>query len=153
LRMREAQEAKLRMAELEGDLVRARLEALSLQLQPHFLFNSLNMVTSLIYDDPKRADLMLSRLAGYLRKTLQSSPEQRVPLEQEIETLELYLSMMKARFEDKLTLDLNVEDRARKALAPQLILQPLVENAIQHGYDPSSASVRVEVSASCCNGD
>ena len=148
LRIRESGARELRLAELEGDLARARLEALSLQLQPHFLFNSLNAVAALIYDEPKRADLMLSRLAGYLRRTLQSGPEQRVPLEQELETLELYLTMMKARFEDNLTMDLRVDDQTRRALAPQLILQPIVENAIQHGYDPVSSRVRVELSAS-----
>jgi two-component system LytT family sensor kinase len=148
LRMREANASLVRLAEVEGDLARAKLETLSLQLQPHFLFNSLNTVAALIYENPKRADLMLSRLAGYLRRTLQSGPEQRVPLEQELETLDLYLTMMKARFEDNLTLDLRVDDRTRRALAPQLILQPIVENAIQHGFDPVSARVRVEVTAS-----
>jgi two-component sensor histidine kinase len=153
LRIREANANKVRLAELEGDLARARLETLSLQLQPHFLFNSMNVVTALIHEDPKRADLMLSRLAGYLRRTLQSGPEQRVRLEQELETLDLYLSMMKARFEDNLTLQLNVEECTKKALAPQLILQPIVENAIQHGFDPASSKVQVEVSATRLNGD
>ena len=153
LRFREANAREVRVAELEGDLARARLETLSLQLQPHFLFNSLNAVAALIYDEPKRADLMLSRLAGYLRRTLQSGPEQRVPLEQELETLDLYLTMMKARFEDNLTMDLRVDDQTRRALAPQLILQPIVENAIQHGFDPASSRVRVEVSASRTGSD
>ena len=153
LRMREASAREVRMAELEGDLARARLETLSLQLQPHFLFNSLNAVAALIYDEPARADLMLSRLAGYLRRTLQSGPEQRVPLEQELETLELYLTMMKARFEDNLTMDLQIDEQTRQALAPQLILQPIVENAIQHGFDPTSSRVRVEVTASRTDSD
>ena len=148
LRTREARIREVRMAELEGDLARARLEALSLQLQPHFLFNSLNTVAALIHEDPQRADLMLSRLAGYLRRTLQSGPEQRVPLDQELETLELYLTMMKARFEDNLTMHLQIDEQTRRALAPQLILQPIIENAIQHGYDPASSRVRVELSAS-----
>ena len=148
LRIREANAKELRLSELEGDLARAKLETLSLQLQPHFLFNSLNAVAALIYDEPARADLMLSRLAGYLRRTLQSGPEQRVPLEQELETLELYLTMMKARFEDNLTMHLNVDDQTRRALAPQLILQPIVENAIQHGFDPASSCIRVDVRAS-----
>ncbi len=153
LRMREANANRVRVAELEGDLARAKLESLSLQLQPHFLFNSLNVVASLIHEDPQRADLMLSRLAGYLRRTLQSGPEQRVPLDQELETLELYLTMMKARFEDQLTMHLQIDDVTRRALAPQLILQPIVENAIQHGYDASSSSIRVKVSASRTDGD
>jgi two-component system LytT family sensor kinase len=147
LRMREASANQVRLAELEGDLARAKLETLSLQLQPHFLFNSLNAVAALIHENPQRADLMLARLAGYLRRTLQGGPEQRVPLEQELETLDLYLTMMKARFEDNLTMDLRVDDRTRRALAPQLILQPIVENAIQHGFDPMSASICVEVMA------
>ena len=153
LRLRESTAKELRLAEVEGDLARAKLETLSLQLQPHFLFNSLNAVAALIYEDPKRADLMLSRLAGLLRRTLQSGPEQRVPLEQELETLDLYLTMMKARFEDNLTMELHVDDQTRRALAPQLILQPIVENAIQHGFDPASSRVCVEVTASRAESD
>jgi len=153
LRMREANANLVRLAELQGDLARAKLETLSLQLQPHFLFNSLNVVAALIHEDPKRADLMLARLAGYLRRTLQSGPEQRVPLEQEIETLDLYLTMMKARFEDKLTMDVQIDDQTRRALAPQLILQPIVENAIQHGFDPESFRIRVDVCASRTDSD
>jgi signal transduction histidine kinase len=148
LRMREANVNQVHVAKLEGDLARARLESLSLQLQPHFLFNSLNAVACLIHEDPRRADLMLSRLAGYLRRTLQSGSEPRVTLEQELETLDLYLTMMKARFEDNLIMDLKVDEWTMHALAPQFILQPIVENAIQHGFDPVSASIRVEISAS-----
>lgn len=147
LRLQEARANEVRLAEVKGDLVRAKLESLSLQLQPHFLFNSLNAVAALIYDNPKRADLMLSRLAGYLRRTLQSGPEQSVPLEQELETLDLYITMMKARFEDNLTMEVRVDERVKRALAPQLILQPIVENAIQHGFDPASGRVSVELSA------
>jgi two-component system LytT family sensor kinase len=146
-RIREARAKEVLLAELAGDLARAKLETLSLQLQPHFLFNSLNAVAALIHENPQRADLMLARLAGYLRRTLQSGPEQCVPLEQELETLDLYLTMMKARFEDNLTMELRVDDRTRRALAPQLILQPIVENAIQHGFDPVSARICVEVMA------
>lgn len=153
IRMRESSARELRLAEIEGDLARARLETLSLQLQPHFLFNSLNVIAALIYDEPARADLMLSRLAGYLRRTLQSGPEQRVPLEQELETLDLYLTMMKARFEDNLTMDVLVDQKTRRALTPQFILQPIVENAIQHGYDPASSRVRVELRASFKDSD
>ncbi|HEY3741823.1 MAG TPA: histidine kinase [Bryobacteraceae bacterium] len=148
LRLQEARANEVRLAEVKGDLVRAKLESLSLQLQPHFLFNSLNAVAALIYDNPHRADLMLSRLAGYLRRTLQSGPEQAVPLERELETLDLYITMMKARFEENLTMDVRVEDRVKRALAPQLILQPIVENAIQHGFDPASGRVCVELTAS-----
>jgi two-component system LytT family sensor kinase len=148
LRTRDANADQVRLAGLEGDLARAKLESLSLQLQPHFLFNSLNAVAALIHENPQRADLMLARLAGYLRRTLQSGPEQRVALEQELETLDLYFTMMKARFEDNLTMDLRVDDRVKRALAPQLILQPIVENAIQHGFDPATARIRVEVTAS-----
>jgi sensor histidine kinase YesM len=153
LRAREARAREVQVAELRAELAQAQLERLTLQLQPHFLFNALNAVAGTIYEDARKADMMLSRLADYLRQTLRSSSAQQVPLAQELELLDLYISVMKARFEDDLTLDVHVEPGLDRALVPQLILQPIVENAIQHGFDPATARVHVELSVTRLNGD
>jgi two-component system, LytTR family, sensor kinase len=153
LRMREAAARELQMAQLRAELAQAQLASLASQLQPHFLFNALNAVAATIYEDPRRADIMLARLAEYLRSTLKLSSAPQVPLARELELLDLYLAIMKARFEDNLRLAVTLEDGVGDALVPQLILQPIVENAIQHGFDPQSARVQVEVSAARSNGN
>jgi two-component system LytT family sensor kinase len=152
-RSREASAREIQMAQLRAELAQAQLESLTLQLQPHFLFNALNAVAATIYEDARKADMMLSRLADYLRRTLKTTSAQQVPLAQELEMLDLYLSMMKARFEDDLRLDLDIGEGLGEALVPQLILQPIVENAIHHGFDPVSSTVHVELSVSRVDGD
>ncbi len=138
----------VRAAQLEASLAQARLDSLRLQLQPHFLFNALNTISSVVYEDPRRADAMIARLSTLLRATLAGSEAQVVPLDREIETLELYLDVMRQRFEDKLSVDVHIAPEVRNALVPHLLLQPLVENSIRHGADPRSNAVNVEVTAS-----
>jgi two-component system LytT family sensor kinase len=137
----------LRAAQLEGKLAQARLENLRLQLQPHFLFNALNTISSVVYEDPRKADAMIARLSTLLRSTIHDAEEQVVPLDREIETLELYLDIMRQRFEDKLSVDVRIAPEVQKALVPHLLLQPLVENSIRHGTDPHSNAVAVTVTA------
>lgn len=137
----------VRAAQLEGKLAQARLENLRLQLQPHFLFNALNTISSVVYEDPRKADAMIARLSTLLRTTIHDSEAQVVPLDREIETLELYLDIMRQRFEDKLSVDVHVAPEVRKALVPHLLLQPLVENSIRHGINPLSNAVAVTVTA------
>lgn len=143
----------VRAAQLEGKLAQARLENLRLQLQPHFLFNALNTISAAVYEDPRNADAMISRLSDLLRRTISDSEAQVVPLEREIETLELYLDIMRQRFEDKLRVDVSIAPDVLKALAPHLLLQPLVENSIKYGGDPHSNAVRVTVTAERDGGD
>ena len=133
--------------QLEGKLAQARLENLRLQLQPHFLFNALNAISSVVYEDPRKADAMIARLSALLRRTISDSEAQMVPLEREIETLELYLDVMRQRFEDRLQVDVRIAPEVREALVPHLLLQPLVENSIRHGTDPQSNAVNVTVTA------
>lgn len=152
-RMREANAREIQLAQLQAGLAQAQLENLTLQLQPHFLFNALNAVAATVYEDPRKADMMLSRLGDYLRRTLKSSSAQQVTLESELEMLELYVSVMKARFEDDLQMKVTVDKEAKGALVPQLILQPIVENAIRHGFDPASSKVFVEVLVARSDGD
>ncbi len=137
----------VRAAQLEGKLAQARLENLRLQLQPHFLFNALNTISSVLYEDPRKADSMIAGLSALLRTTIAGSEAQVVPLEREIETLELYLDIMRQRFEDRLRVAVHVAPEVRKALVPHLLLQPLVENSIRHGADPRSNAVSVTVTA------
>jgi two-component sensor histidine kinase len=137
----------VRTAHLEAQLAQARLENLRLQLQPHFLFNALNAISSAVYDDPRKADASIAALAELLRATITDADAQVVPLDRELATLERYLDVMRSRFEDKLRVDLRIDPDVRAALVPHLLLQPLVENSIKHGADPQSNAVVVTVTA------
>jgi two-component system, LytTR family, sensor kinase len=138
---------QVRSAQLETKLAEARLQNLRLQLQPHFLFNALNTISSVMYEDPRKADGMISRLSDLLRSTLQESDAQEIPLEREIQTLELYLDIMRRRFEEKLDVTVTISPDVQQALVPQLLLQPLVENSIRHGIDPATNGISVTVTA------
>jgi two-component system, LytTR family, sensor kinase len=142
----------VRAAQLESKLSQARLENLRLQLQPHFLFNALNSISSAVYEDPRKADAMIARLSDLLRRTISDSGAQTAPLGREIETLELYLDVMRQRFEDKLRVDIQIAPDVGEALTPHLLLQPLVENCIRHGVDPQSNAVNITVTAVRENG-
>ena len=138
---------QVRAAQLEAQLAHARLENLRLQLQPHFLFNALNTISAVVYEDPRKADAMIAGLSDLLRRTITDSDAQLVPLAREIETLELYLNIMRRRFEDKLRVDMRIDPDVQNALVPHLLLQPLVENSIRHGADPRSHAVNVTLLA------
>lgn len=142
----------LRTKDLETQLVEARLSALTHQLQPHFLFNALNAVSATIYEDPKRADRMLERICDFLRATLKLPDSPLVPLSTELSLARQYLDVMKARLEDRLQFEIQCESGAESARVPALLLQPLVENAIEHGQDPVSGRLDVTVAAARCNG-
>jgi two-component sensor histidine kinase len=137
----------VRAAQLEAHLAQARLENLRLQLQPHFLFNALNTISSAVYEDPRKADAMIAALSDLLRHTVSDAEAQVVPLDRELATLDRYLEVMRKRFEDKLCVDVRVGPGVEKALVPHLLLQPLVENSIKHGADPQSNAVTITVTA------
>jgi two-component sensor histidine kinase len=128
-------------------LVQAELDTLKLQLSPHFLFNALNSAVALIGSDRLAAERMVSELSDFLRLVLSGSMEHEVPLERELELLERYLQIQRVRFQDKLNVQFDISDEARKALVPSLLLQPLVENAIRHGIGPRATPGHVWVSA------
>jgi signal transduction histidine kinase len=140
-------ESALRAARMETQLKQAQLQGLRLQLQPHFLFNALNTISSTMYDDPAAADTMLSRLAELLRVSLRTTQAQEVPLAAEIEALDHYVALLHARFGDRLALRMDVDDAVRQALVPSLILQPLVENAVRHGNLSRQGRGRIDVTA------
>jgi two-component sensor histidine kinase len=140
------------LREREVRLARAQLENLRLQLQPHFLFNALNTISSVMYEDPRTADVMLSRLSDLLRLTLKNPDAQEVRLSDELANLDAYLKIMQARFEERLTVEFKLEPGTEEALVPQLILQPLLENSIRHGANPRSSEMSIGVTAARSNG-
>jgi LytS/YehU family sensor histidine kinase len=133
---RQLHERELREAQLETELLSAHLNVLKMQLQPHFLFNTLNSISSLMYADVGAADRMVARLADFLRQTLRTIDTQEVTLQEEMNFLTLYLDIERTRLRDRLEICLDVDEGARVALVPHLILQPLVENAIRHAIAP-----------------
>jgi signal transduction histidine kinase len=133
--------------ELQRRLTQARLEALSAQLNPHFLFNALNSIAELVHRDAEAADRMLVGLGSLLRGSLDSGRRQEVPLAEEIALLECYIDIEKARLGERLQVDWRVEREALQALVPPLLLQPLVENAIRHGISGRVTPGRISVRA------
>ena len=124
---------QLQSAQLEARLAEARLEMLRMQLQPHFLFNTLQAATMLIHDDPHGAEDILLRLSQLLRVSLDEMNVQEIPLSREIELLECYMGIQERRFGDRLRFDLRMDDDVLGFAVPSFVLQPLVENAIRHG--------------------
>jgi LytS/YehU family sensor histidine kinase len=126
----------------------ARLQMLALQLQPHFLFNTLNTIAELVHGDADVADRMITGLSDLLRRTLELGPTQEISLAAELDLLRCYLDIQHARFGDRLRVDIDVDGDVREAAVPVLLLQPLVENAIRHGLAESIAAGRIEIAAS-----
>ena len=143
-RYRERERAAERLA---AGLTEARLQALKMQLQPHFLFNTLNAISALIPDDAKPARRMVARLGDLLRISLEHEETQEVTLREELAFLEPYVEIEQARLEERLTVVMNIAPETLDARVPHLILQPLVENAIRHGIAPRIEPGRVEISA------
>lgn len=130
---RASRERELQTARLHGEISRARLGQLESQIEPHFLFNTLNAATSLMYSDPARADQMLGRLSDLLRLTFRKEDDgPTVPLGRELEWLGWYLEIMQLRFGDRLTIRQEIDPAVLQAQVPRLLLQPLVENALTH---------------------
>lgn len=146
-RLEETTRLQSQAARLEAQLAEARLDALRTQLNPHFLFNTLNAVSTLVERDPRGVRRMIARLSELLRHTLDETDEQEIPLERELDLLRRYLEIMEIRFQGRLTVMMDIADDVREALVPNLVLQPLVENALKHGLSASDGSGRVEVSA------
>lgn len=149
---RRYREQEFQAVQLEARLIEAQLQALRMQLQPHFLFNTLHAISTLMEDDLKAARRMIARLSELLRLTLENAGQQKVPLRQELDALERYLEIEQIRFQDRLDVQMKIEPKALVALVPNLLLQPIVENAIRHGIAPSSNAGEIEISAERRNG-
>jgi two-component sensor histidine kinase len=118
---------------LEAQLSETRLQMLSMQLQPHFLFNTLNTIAEMVHEDPDKADTMIAGLSDLLRRTLELGATREIPLSRELDLVSRYLDIQKARFGDRLRVTMSIGPGTEDAVVPALLLQPLVENAIRHG--------------------
>jgi two-component system LytT family sensor kinase len=137
---------RIRASELEAQVSRAQLQALQMQIRPHFLFNTLNTISGLVrIDDRASAITMLAGLGELLRMLLRSDGAQEVPVHQELALIERYLQIEQVRFGDRLAVEVSVEPGVEDALVPNLILQPLVENAVRHGVGADAGRVTVRV--------
>ncbi|MDQ6830470.1 MAG: histidine kinase [Gemmatimonadota bacterium] len=149
---RESRERAVRAAKLQAQLAEAQLHALSAQLHPHFLFNTLHAISALVRPDPKRAEQLIARLSELLRQMLDAGDRVEITLEEELSFLEKYVDIQEARFGPRLQVRFSVAPNALGVHVPRLVLQPLVENAIRHGIAKRSGPGRVEVSAECVAG-
>lgn len=141
-------ERELVTSQLEMQLAQAQLESLRMQLHPHFLFNTLNGIVGLVRDNKNQAAVnMLVGLSDLLRHTLEHSTRQEVELREELNFIKLYLSIQQMRFPDRLQIELNIDPATTTAMVPNLILQPLAENAIRHGLGRSTASGLLGISS------
>ena len=136
-----------RTVELEQQLTRAQLDLLKAQLQPHFLFNTLNLVSCLVREDADKAEHILGELGAFLRLTLRHANQQEVPLSEDIRFLRAYINIMQARFGDRLSVQIDVAPGVEAAMVPHLVLQPLVENAVQQTTHASEEAAQVFIEA------
>jgi two-component system, LytTR family, sensor kinase len=143
---------QLEQSSLKAQLAQAKLRALKMQLHPHFLFNTLHSISSLVLEDPPKANSMIARLGDFLRLTLDNSDQQLVTLKDETEFLRCYLDIEQIRFGDRLRVAFEMEPATLSAQVPHLILQPVVENAIQHAVAPRTAQSRIDIKAAQRNG-
>jgi len=142
---------ELKASQLRTQLVQSQLEALKMQVQPHFLFNTLHSISALLSKDTDGARKMITRLGDFLRLTLENSGSMEVTLQQEIEFLNGYLEIERVRFQDRLTTEIRIDPAVLDARVPNLILQPIVEKAMRHAV-VNSRSGHVEISAAARNG-
>jgi len=151
-RLERAKVTELAAADLQRKLAQANLENLRLQLQPHFLFNTLNAISAVMYEDVGKADAMIAKLSAFLRTILASSDAREISLHDELDIERTYVDIMTTRLESALSLETRVDDDAAGAAVPPMLLQPLIENAIQHGRPPGQGGLRVTIAASRSNG-
>jgi len=142
-----AQDRERKAAELESELSRAQLQVLQAQVNPHFLFNALNTVSSLVEDDPTKTRRVVAQLSSLLRRSLDSSAQTEIPLGEELSFVRQYLSIMQARYGDRLVYAVDLSASVRRASVPAFVLQPIVENAIKHGVSRIAHRGRVRVAA------
>jgi signal transduction histidine kinase len=143
---------ELRMERLERRFTEARLNVLRMQLDPHFLFNALNTISSQVERDPRLARAMIEHLGDLLRMSLETRDKQEIPLVEELAFLDHYLAIQRIRFGDHLKIEIRVDPDVKYVLVPSLLLQPLVENAIRHGLSPRSSGGTIVISARRVSG-
>jgi two-component system LytT family sensor kinase len=149
---RQLEARALRERELEASLARSQLDSLKAQLQPHFLFNTLNTVASLMARDVSAARDVITDLSDLLRYSLRDSSKHEIALSSELEFLESYLAIQKARFGDRLRADIRADEPTRDLWVPRMILQPLVENSIRHGMPDGNTPLHIDITAVATDG-
>lgn len=150
---RKYRERELKTSQLEARLAQSRLQVLKMQLHPHFLFNTLNAISELIHKDAEAAERMIGDLSDLLRMSFENLETQEISLKQELEFLKKYLEIEQMRFHDRLRVEMEISPDTLDAKVPNMILQPLVENAIKHGIAPRSEGGKIEIGAIRNNGD
>lgn len=144
--LKQVKEAEKRHSKLESQLVNTRMKMLSSQLQPHFLFNTLNSIAVLTDMDTKKAKDTIADLSDFLREILYNSDRNRISLDEEFRILEYYLNIVNVRFSDHLTIEKQVEDDLMLKKIPAMLLQPVIENSIKHGYSYDHTDLKIKVS-------
>lgn len=144
---RQFQQERLEASELQRQFTNAQLQALKMQLHPHFLFNALHTISGLVHEDPEAAESMIVRLSDFLRLSLEDSGVQQVTLDDELRFVDLYLDIERVRFEERLNVEYDIDPEVREALVPNLLLQPLVENSIRHGISRRISGGRIGIAA------
>ncbi len=142
---RKSQERERRAIELEARLAQAKLQALRMQINPHFLFNTFNVISSLVHTNPRIADDMITDLSELFRVSFENSDNQEISLSRELELLRCYLAIEQRRFGERLQIEQDVDPKILDALVPTLILQPIAENAIRHGIEPQAAVGKIAI--------
>jgi two-component system LytT family sensor kinase len=149
---RRYRDRQLHASRLETQLVNAQLQSLKMQLQPHFLFNTLHAISELVHEDPDAADRMITRLGDLLRLSIDASATQEISLRDELEFLRAYLEIEQTRFQDHLTVYMQIDPGTLDAQVPNLLLQPLVENAIRHGTAARTGAGEIAITATRDDG-
>ncbi len=144
---RQFQQEKVQASELHRQFTNAQLQALKMQLHPHFLFNALHTISGLVHEDPCAAERMIARLSEFLRLSLEDSGVQQVILNEELRFVNIYLDIERVRFDDRLHVEFVIDPETRHCLVPNLLLQPLVENSIRHGISHRVSGGRIVISA------
>jgi signal transduction histidine kinase len=144
---RESHASALRAAQLEARLMETRLRTLEAELHPHFLFNTLHAISTLVHSKPDVADRMISRLSDLLRLTFDRTGAPRITLQEELEFLQKYLEIEQTRFQDRLGVEYDIDPETLDAEVPRMILQPLAENAIKHGLSPKPGQGQIRITA------
>ncbi|HJX00974.1 MAG TPA: histidine kinase [Terriglobales bacterium] len=150
---RKFRDRELRASQLESQLVKAHLQSLKSQLQPHFLFNTMHSISALMLTDVQAADRMITRLADLLRMNLESAGTQITTLHRELEFANCYLEIERVRFEERLTVVYAIAPETLDAQVPLLLLQPLIDNAVKHGISHMSSGGEIRISSCLSNGD
>lgn len=148
---RQHHEQKLKATQLQEQLATARLDVMRQQVNPHFLFNTLNMISNKVYESPEAADTLITELSELLRASLELGKSQEVKLDREMEFLDKYVHIMRERFGDRFQITQKITAESRNAMVPALLLQPIVENSLKHRLDGDASCVRISIDSQVCN--